>query len=585
MAAIADNPITPDTKAKYRILRRSLIALVVVVVLAIASVVGWRAYRHIRQERIANRARVLFDKKDYGQALIAAQWALRVNPRDLSANRMMADLADIGGSPQVVFWRRAVAELEPGVVDNYLKWAESALRHNSLAMAEQALANVDEADRKTASFHGMAARLAQAQNQPAQAEAHFGEAAKLEPQNEEYQFGLASARLESPDAATRDQARAAIEQFKERPEYRRVAHRVLIQDYFRRSQWKDGFLLAAELQATADAAFEDRMLLLDLLRKFKRSELHAYLMDVQTIAADNPEHVAIVLTWLNRNTMALVAADWSTRLPEEIRARNPVPAAIAESYANLRDWGRLKGLVTEGNWEDAEFMRIALLARVQREEGDQLASRNQWTNAINAAKGRPEALEQLARFATSSKWEAESTDLLWQVARGPRNQMWALMDLFRLYTGRGETRGLLNVSVRILEIDPKNLVAQNNVASLSLLLGSNMDRAQALAQDAYRKQPENPGIAATYAYALHLQGKTDEGLKVMRLLPAKVLEHPAYAAYYGVLLVDSAEPEEAEKFLDLARAENLLPAEQTLVASARERLRRRVTDSTVSPKR
>ena len=115
MAEIADNPITPGTKPKHRTLRRWLVAIGAVVVLGVASFYGWRIYRHIRQERIAYRARVLFDKKDYSQALIAAQWALRVDPRNLSANRMMADLADIAGSSQAMYWRRAVAELEPGV--------------------------------------------------------------------------------------------------------------------------------------------------------------------------------------------------------------------------------------------------------------------------------------------------------------------------------------------------------------------------------------------------------------------------------------------------------------------------------------
>jgi tetratricopeptide (TPR) repeat protein len=279
--------------------------------------------------------------------------------------------------------------------------------------------------------------------------------------------------------------------------------------------------------------------------------------------------------------MALIAADWSKTLPEDIRTQYPVPAAIAEAYTNLRDWKRLKPMVAGGNWGHSDFMRLAVHARVLREEDEVLASRAKWTEAIKATGQRPEALEQLARFASGMKWDAEATDLLWQVARSKDNPQWAIAALREQYAGQGNTRGMLNVATRRLEIDPANLAAKNDVAALSLLLNSNLERAIALAREARRRDPENPIIATTYGFAEHLAGNTEEALKIYRGLPAELLQSPAVAAYYGVLLAYGGSPDEAVKSLDLAEAGKLLAEERELVVKTRAMLKDRASERSV----
>ena len=145
MAAPADKPTPPETKPQPRNFLRWLLITAAIVVLGVVASIGWRAFQHVRKERIVTRARAFMEKKDWGQAMIAVQWALQVNPRDVAVNRMMAELAETVGSPQALFWHRKVAELEPAVFENHLKWAESALRFKSLSMAEEALTNVEDA--------------------------------------------------------------------------------------------------------------------------------------------------------------------------------------------------------------------------------------------------------------------------------------------------------------------------------------------------------------------------------------------------------------------------------------------------------
>jgi tetratricopeptide (TPR) repeat protein len=583
MAALADQPSTTAVNPRSR-WRVWVYILGSIVLLAGAGFFGWRKYSRARDGSIVQQARSFYEKQDYSQALIAAQRALQLSPQSVEANRIMADLADVADSSQAVFWHRTVAQLQPGVPEHHLKWAEAGLRSGNLAMAGQALAGLPEAARRTAAYHDVAGRIAQAAGRPAEAVGHFSEAVRIDPGNESFRFGLATARLESPEATARDEARAAIEKFRANPQYRQRAHRVLIQDHFRRSEWKEGFLLAADLQAIPEARFEDRMLLLDLLRRFKRPELHAYLMDVQTVAARTPEQAATLLTWLNQNTMALIAADWSKSLPEEIRTQYPVPTAIAEAYTNLRDWKRVKPMVVEGSWGNSDFMRLALLARVLREEGEELTSRTQWTAAIKATGQRPEALEQLTRFASGMRWEAEATDLLWQVARGKDNPQWALAALQKQYTGQGNTRGMLNLATRRLELEPTNVAVQNDVAALSLLLNSNLERAIALAREVRRKEPKNPIIATTYGYAEHLAGNTEEALKIYRSLPPELIQSPSVAAYYAVLLAYTGSADEAGQSLAVAESGKLLPEERELVAKTRAMLKERAAERGAPPR-
>ena len=95
---------------------------------------------------------------------------------------------------------------------------------------------------------------------------------------------------------------------------------------------------------------------------------------------------------------------------------------------------------------------------------------------------------------------------------------------------------------------------------------------RSLADEAYRLDPKNPGIISTYAFALHLRGKTDEGIALMRSLDEKQLFDPSAAAYFAAMLVEGPKPDEAAKYIAIAQTGKLLPEEVALVKSAREKL-------------
>ena len=571
----------PDTSTKLSVtpaahrLRRLLLRLAILAVLGVAAAYGWREYRKVRQSRMVERTRALIEQKDYQQAAISAQRALDLNPRDLAANRTMLELTEAAGMKEALYWHRVIAELEPKVPANQVALADCALRHNEPVLAEQVLALVPAEGRTTAAFYNAAGRLALSANQLPDAEKHLGEAVKLEPANDEFQLHLAAAHLQSGSAEIRDGARATIERYLPDPKLGRVAARLLLDNFSRNKDWGKALSLSKQIQSAPDAVFGDRMLYLGLLRRFQQPQFHSYLLSLQEQATGNPENVASLISWLSGNNLVLVAVEWAKRLPPEIAAKMPVPLAIGECYALQHNWNALKLLIADAHWERAEFLRLAFLARVHRETGDVLSSRNSWSSAVRAATGRPDELILLTRYAAKWGWENETTDVLWTIARGSGGQQTALTSLYQIYGAKGNTRGLLNVVTRMLEINPKDVTAQNNVVVLSLLLNSNMERAQSMADEAYRQLPENPVIASTYAFALHLRGQTEEGVKLMRSLDEKQRADPSCAAYFAAMLAESDTPAEAEKYIEIAQGGKLLPEEMALIKTARESLIRR----------
>lgn len=562
----------PGLRGKYWLIGSAVLALLIV-----AGFFGFQHYRRNQQQRVVERAQSFLDQKDGLHAILTLRHGLQKNPGDVAAHRMMAEILEKAGSKQAMLWRRTLAEKEPNLA-NFLAWAGACILFGEPIVGEQALASVNEAGKKTAAYQHMAGRVALALNQVERAGNAFAEAVRLEPANEQYQLDLAALRLLAGDA----EARLTLERLAENPTLGRRAQRALCQEAIKKNDAATALRIALQLQSATDAPYEDRLLYLSLLRQLRHREFDGYLLDLQERSLGNPNQLAMLIAWLNRNKLAMLAVEWGKRLPSEVRNQLPIPSVLAESYANLRDWKGVKDLAAESDWQELEFMRRALLARALREEGDLLASKGEWNGAVRATGNAPESLAKLAQFATASKWAGEATDILWSVAKGKSNPQWALAALWQENLLSHNTVALLDIASRKLELDPQNPAIQHNVATLSLLLNSNADsllnskieRALVLAGEAYRNSGNNPDYAATYAYSLHFQGKTEEALTLMRSLPEKIRESPGSALYFAIILVDHGDGKEAAKFLELAQGSIYLPEEHDLMAKTKASLAR-----------
>jgi len=266
--------------------------------------------------------------------------------------------------------------------------------------------------------------------------------------------------------------------------------------------------------------------------------------------------------------MVADALTWLTGCPAKLRAEQPVPLAFVDCYMAEKDWRGLDTALQEQKWGDMEFLRFAFLSRSAAELNQKLAADSRWHTAIRGADDRLGPLTALMTVATTWGREEAREDLLWQIAQRFPRERWALRELERLYLAAGNTHGLNKVYSTMASYDPKNFIAQNNLAATSLLLRLNLSKAHALAKEIFTQHPKEAIVTSTYAFSLHLQGRTKEGLGVLGTLSPEVLDSPSVALYYGVLLSASGDTNKAGKYLGIARKADLLPEEKALAAEA-----------------
>ena len=531
------------------------------------------AYNRHREIRAVEQAKSYLAKGDYRNASLSARQALRLNPLDLEACRIMADLAERSRSPYVLDWRRRIVEAAP-TIENKLLLASSALRAQAppYPLAAETLEELKGSATNVAAYHAVSAELALRLKHTAEAGAQFEQASRLEPTNELYELNLAVLRLQSTNALVSSPARATLERLRASTNVGAVALRWLVADSLGRGDLAAAERFSRQLLPDPRSMPDDRLQHLTILQQSKNPEFDSYLRALQKSALTNALEIYGVSAWMIGHSLASEAFGWLTNCPAKLRAEQPVPLALVDCYLAKKDWGGLETFLQEQKWGDLEFLRFAFLSRAAAEQNQKLAAEGRWRSAVREAGDRLGSLNALLIMATSWGRPQAREDLLWQIAKRFPGQHWASRELERSYLAAGNTRGLNKLYSTMASYTPKNFAAQNNLAATSLLLKLNLPRAHELAKEVFSEHPEEAIVTSTYAFSLHLQGRTKEGLAALEKLKAEALETPSVAVYYGLLLSEAGETNKAGKYLGIAQKSDLLPEEKALVAEVLKRI-------------
>jgi Flp pilus assembly protein TadD len=544
-----------------------------VCVFATVLVAGsYRAYGAWRKHHLSQQAQDFFARKDYASAVLVARHVLQLDPKNVTACRIMAETAELAGKQESLSWREQVLALEPGAAQNRIALANTALRLGQIEQARSALDAVALPDRANGKYHQIAAALALAETKTTLAETEFAAALQLEPGNAQLALNVAIVRLMSLDPATREKARTDIIALAGQPALRLEALRSLTSDALANKS-STAAKWANELRAVESATFSDVLLYVEATQNTDAAE--AALHDAQALAAKSTGTAALLITWMNRHALVRPALEWGLALPREILSAPAVALAVAETYSFLQDWNGLQHWVDGKNWGDDEFFRLAVVSHAfhRLTPGDRASMESQtaWAAALKATKNRPQRLAAIAQLAEGWGYSEEAADAWWLIANGNENAKQALIALQRLYKAKQNSHGLLRVAKRALELNPSDLVAANNCASLGLLLTGDSS-ARRLATRLHTENPADPVASSTYAFALFTEGKTREALLEMETLKEAQLRHPVIAAYYFVMLVENGKMELAHSFLSAANKAQLLPEELQLLSAATRKL-------------
>jgi len=529
---------------------------------------GRPAYHHYKEKRAIRQAQQFMARGDWRNASVSARLAFQLNPANLAACQIMADLAEMAHSPQALDWRKRVADLAP-TVENKLLLAATALRSQGapFPLASQMLQDLRQPAGNIAAYHVLLAERALKLNQSAEAENEFAEAARLEPTNELHQFNLAVLRLGSTNSSQAAEAQATLEGLRTSTNLGPAAFRWLVGDRLAQKDLPAAEKYSSELLGGPHATFEDRLQHLTILRQGNGPQYSTFLAAVKSEAITNALKVYSLSTWMLGQKAPEEAMQWLSSLPSKLANEQPVPLAFVDAYAAKKDWAGLESYLQDLKWGELDFLRMAFLAHAAAEQHEDLATETRWRSAVREAGDRLGALNALLTLATT--WHADKSreDLLWQIAQHFPRERWALNSLEQMYFAAGDTHGMNKVSAAKASFDPKDLAARNNFATTSLLLNLNLTAAHQTAREIYAQRPDDPIITSTYAWSLHLQGQTREALAAMDKLKPDGLEMPNIALYYGLLLAADGQTNKAAKYLALAQKAPLLPEEKSLLVA------------------
>ncbi len=556
---------------KVNIRKILLVGFIGSLLLAGGAFGAYKVYKSTRQAKLIKQVKTHLANSNSRKALLILQRLLRYNKDDLEACRLMAQLSENSRSPAALLWRNRVVELQPDSMEDRLALAQTALVFRDFASATNALAVASVTAKTNASYHNIAGTVAAALNQPAQAEAHFVEAAKLRPGNELLQLNLAVLRLHSTNNSGHAEARAALQRIGgnvTNSALRCQALRELTVDAMRLKNPNQALLISQQLIQDTNSVFKDRLLRLDILRDSTNAAFKPTLVEYQQEAGKLPATTYELAMWQMSKTSPGEAFAWLRTLPLSTQTNQPTSMLLAECFTLLNDYKGLQAFLEPQNWEELEFIRRAFKTRALRGQDLTSAAKGEWEMTLKVANNQKASLLMLLRLAIAWKWQSEGEELLWAIVNRYPDEKWAFDVLNRLLYVGGRTRPLMMLYNQELKRSPSDLAIKNNLAITALLLEAMELRPHDMAREVYEKSPTNSAFASTYAYSLFRQKKQAEAMKVMASLSPKDLEDPSIAGYYALLLDASGDKGKARSYFSIAEKAPMLPEEKKLFEQA-----------------
>jgi predicted Zn-dependent protease len=553
-------------------LKRALIFVLVMTVVAVACWGGRKAYKKSMEHHLIAQAHEYIGKKDWRDTTLCLQRVLQLDPFNVEGCRMIGDLLESQGSPAALAWRVRLAKLQTENMTNRLMWAETALKLQDFASAATALDGLNAATKQTAAYHKLAGALAWGLHQPTLAESEYGKALQLEPTNQIAAINYATVRLGSTNAATAQAARLSLEQLTSVPALRLVALRYLVLDAVGHDELTKAVAYSQEIIRDPAVTFDDKVKHLELLRAARSDEYTGWFSTLTQTCEHSQTDAYVLGNWIKKYQSSEVALKWLQNLPHAIQTNQPVPLLITECDIDLKRWSDLDAYLNQQSWGEVDFYRMAAESLALRSLGDTTAAQNAWQKSLLLAAHEPGRLTQLVQASTVWGWTAERTAVLQQIVDEFPLDKWAVEQLSLQCYADGDTAKLQDLLVRSQTADPSDIHIKNNLADVLMLRKSDLDKAYRLAKEAYDASAQDPFVVSTYAYSLMLQGKPDEASKLLDGVKPQYLQIPSVAAYYGVILAAAGHKDIARPYLDQANKGKLLPEELKMVQLARASL-------------
>lgn len=556
----------------------TLVKKAAICVLVIATVIGagWfgrKAYRKATERRLLTEVQQFLEKKDVRNASLCLQRLLQINPFNVRANSLIADMLEENGAPAAALgWRSQAVRLNSNDVQLQFALVETALKAGDHRSAESALAHLPEAGKASATYEKFAGALAWSSGKIAEAELHYATASKIEPTNLIVKVNLATVHLGSTNKMIADSGRQVLNEMTTNAELKLVILEHLTKDAVNRRDLVGALGYSKRIIDDPRCSFQDKLLHAQLLRTANSQELPKWESSLKSDALRSPQSMFLLGQWLQTTEGPDSTLGWLRSLPAAVQTNEPVPLLKADCLLATKNWNELLKMVTAGDWADANYYRLMLESLARRSLGQNLEAGTAWKRALKLSSHRVDHLSRMAQITADWGWSDERVEVLRGIVAEFPQQRWAVDQLSSQFYAEGKTKELDELLRKAYETNPDNNRIKNNLANIMLLEDSDLSKASQMAKDAYQSSKDDPFFISTYAYSLLLQNKTKEASEVISGIKQEYLKIPSIAAYYGVVEARSGHKELAKEPLSLADAAHLLPEEKAMIRAAKSEL-------------
>ena len=524
---------------------------------------GWPAVKAWRIARMNREARAFYASGDLANALLTARKSLQASTENPEAWRVAAVTSAARQRPEAVWYQDSLCREQP-TRENYLELIRLALRFDVPGYALGAVKSLGKEARDDPVFHQLAAEVYTRTGQPLAAKAQLAKLVELQPDDRMVQLDLAEIEL-AADPARQDQAlRARVLVLADQPDLRLRALTMLLRDNLAGPPVAGTDELVRRLQLAPDLDLSGRLLVVQGLFHLGRPEAPQLLALLQAEVAGKPADVARVVEFLTRVGRARQVQPWTDTLPVAVRNDEDVQHMVAEALLSLHNAPALEGFLRGTTWPKSEYLREALLAHAYRDEGRSAEFEEAWKLALIGLGTDLRKSAALLTRVDEWRWVTERHDVVWKLfALVPTNEtVQQVLILWELH--QGNTANLNRLFARIVEVQPGNSVARNNLAYTSLLLDSNVARAGLIAADLTAANPQDPYYSTTYALALYKQGHVAEALARLESQTVSQRAEPMRMVFRALCLAAQGQATPAADLMNGVVLTNMLPEEQHL---------------------
>lgn len=559
-------------------MRKTIIIIVSCIVVLLLGYTGYRGYKVWKEKHWLALAKEFAGKADINNEVLSLQQVLTLNPQNVEACRLMANVCEVLQQPLAMDFRQRVVELDPQSLADRLALAQTAMIFGDLSLATNAMAGASAADQKTAGYQNLAGLLATSYGNAAEAQKHFTEAMQLDPDLPAPQINYAVLLLKSTNALDQSEGRIRLQRLSQNdanPVAQAQARHQLVVNAMNHKDYADALAVSKQLVTATNVTFDNQILRLDVLKDTDNAAFLPTLKQYQAEAGTNLAKISGLGNWLIKRNSYSDALAWLHTLPSDIQTNGVLMQMAAECYVGKHDWRGLQAAIQNQGWDELEYMRHAYLARALRGESLDTAANAEWSSAVQYASDlkRPidwqrRAKTWLFQKAAEWQWDSHRDEMLWALVNEYPDIKWAPFLLKRTLISGGRTRPLMQLLGIMSQRAPSDMSVKNDLAMTAMLLGATEIRPYDMASAVYQSDPKNPAYASTYAFALYQQKKYADALKVMQQMTPQQLSDPGIAGYYGLVLKANGHATEAKSYFAIALKSFLMPEERSLFNTA-----------------